>query len=65
VTRPAATPTGSKPPVSWPSAAGGKAPTFAAIEEADPLDLADAEKAAEEFTAKILRLASDQESDRG
>jgi hypothetical protein len=43
----------------------GKAPTFAAIEEDDPLDLADAEKAAEEFTAKILRLASDQESDRG
>jgi hypothetical protein len=43
----------------------GKAPTFAAIEEGDPLDLADAEKAAEEFTAKILRLASDQESDRG
>jgi hypothetical protein len=43
----------------------GKAPTFGAIEEGDPLDLADAEKAAEEFTAKILRLASDQESDRG
>jgi hypothetical protein len=35
----------------------GKAPTFAANEERDPLDLADAEKAAEEFTAKILRLA--------
>ena len=43
----------------------GKAPAYAAIEEGDPLDLADAEKAAEEFTAKILRLASDQESDRG
>jgi hypothetical protein len=30
----------------------GKAPTFAAIEEGDPLDLADAEKAAEEFTPR-------------
>jgi hypothetical protein len=35
----------------------GKAPTFAAIEEADPLGLEDAERAAEEFRAEILRLA--------
>ena len=35
----------------------GKAPTYAAIEEADPLDLANLEAAAEEFRAKILRLA--------
>jgi hypothetical protein len=42
----------------------GKTPTFAAIEEGDPLDLADAEKAAEEFTAAILRLADGPESDR-
>jgi hypothetical protein len=42
----------------------GKAAVFTA-QEGNPLDLADAEKAAEEFTAKILRLASDQESDRG
>jgi hypothetical protein len=37
----------------------GKAPTFAAIEEVDPLDLADLEAAAEEFRAKILQLAGD------
>jgi hypothetical protein len=42
----------------------GKPANFEPL-EGDPLDLADAEKAAEEFTAKILRLASDQESDRG
>jgi hypothetical protein len=35
----------------------GKAPTFAAIEESNPLGLADVEKAAEEFRANILRLA--------
>ena len=35
----------------------GKAPAFAAIEEADPLGLEDAERAAEEFRAKFLRLA--------
>jgi hypothetical protein len=34
----------------------GKAPTFAAIEEADPLDLGELEQAAEEFRAKILAL---------
>ena len=34
----------------------GKAPTYAAIEEADPLDLANLEAAAEEFRAKILAL---------
>jgi hypothetical protein len=38
----------------------GKAPTFAAIEEEDPLDLANLEQAAEEFRAKVLRLAEDQ-----
>ena len=42
----------------------GKAASFEPV-EGDPFDLADAEKAAEEFTAKILRLVSDQESDRG
>jgi hypothetical protein len=42
----------------------GKPATFEPL-EGDPLDLSDAEQAAEEFTAKILRLASDQESDRG
>jgi hypothetical protein len=35
----------------------GKAPTYAAIEEGDPLDLAAMEQAAEEFRAAILRLA--------
>jgi hypothetical protein len=35
----------------------GKAPTYAAIEEEDPLDLANLEGAAEEFRAAILRLA--------
>jgi hypothetical protein len=35
----------------------GKAPTFAAMEEADPLGLEDAHEAAKEFRAKILRLA--------
>jgi hypothetical protein len=34
----------------------GKAAAYEPL-EGDPLDLADAEKAAEEFTAKILRLA--------
>lgn len=34
----------------------GKAPTYAAIEEADPLDLANLEAAAEEFRARILAL---------
>jgi hypothetical protein len=34
----------------------GKAPTYAAIEESDPLDLANLEQAAEEFRAKILAL---------
>ena len=34
----------------------GKAPTYAAIEEADPLDLANLEQAAEDFRAKILAL---------
>jgi hypothetical protein len=42
----------------------GKPANFEPL-EGDPLDLAAAEKAAEEFTAKVLRLASDQESDRG
>jgi hypothetical protein len=41
----------------------GKAPTYAAIEEEDPLDLANLKRAAEEFRAKVLRLASDAESD--
>jgi hypothetical protein len=35
----------------------GKAPTFAAIEEDDPLDLANLEQAAEDFRQRILRLA--------
>ena len=38
----------------------GKAPTYAAIEEADPLDLASLEAAAEEFRASILRLAPNE-----
>jgi hypothetical protein len=41
----------------------GKAPAFAAIEEADPLGLEDAERAAEEFRARIMRLADRTESD--
>jgi hypothetical protein len=32
-------------------------------QEGDPLDLALAEQAAEEFRARIIRLASDSESD--
>jgi hypothetical protein len=39
----------------------GKPPTYAAIEEADPLDLANLEQAAEEFRAKILKLAERSE----
>jgi hypothetical protein len=39
----------------------GKAPAFAAIEESDPLGLEDAERAAEEFRAAILRLADHQD----
>lgn len=39
----------------------GKAPTYAAIEEADPLDLANLEEAAEDFRARILRLADDMD----
>ena len=39
----------------------GKAPTYAAIEEADPLDLARLEQAAEEFRASIVRLAGQAE----
>jgi hypothetical protein len=35
----------------------GKAPAYVAIEEPDPLDLANMEQAAEEFRAAILRLA--------
>jgi Pyridoxamine 5'-phosphate oxidase len=38
----------------------GKAPTFAAIDEPDPLDLANMEQAAEEFRAAILRLAPNE-----
>jgi hypothetical protein len=41
----------------------GKAPTFAAIEEDDPLDLANLEAAAEHFRTSILRLADDSQSD--
>ena len=41
----------------------GKAPTYAAIEEADPLDLANLEQAAEEFRAAILRLAPSEPDD--
>jgi hypothetical protein len=41
----------------------GKAPTFAAIEEEDSLDLANLERAAEEFRAKILALVP-PEADR-
>jgi hypothetical protein len=35
----------------------GKAPAFAAIEQADPLGLEDAKRAAEWFRAKILAVA--------
>jgi hypothetical protein len=42
----------------------GRAPTYAAIEEADPLDLANLEQAAEEFRAKILALVP-PEADQG
>jgi hypothetical protein len=35
----------------------GKAPTFAAIEEEDPLDLEDLQEAAEDFRRRVLRLA--------
>jgi hypothetical protein len=35
----------------------GKAPTYAAIEEEDPLDLASLEEAAEDFRRRIIRLA--------
>ena len=41
----------------------GKAPTYVAIEEDDPLALASLEQAAEEFRASILRLAGDSQSD--
>jgi hypothetical protein len=41
----------------------GKAAVFAP-QEGDPFDLSDAEQAAEEFTAAILRLADGPESDR-
>ena len=41
----------------------GKAPTFAALEEEDPLGLAALEGAAEEFRARILTLASDPSAD--
>lgn len=41
----------------------GKAPTYAAIEEEDPLDLGSLEEAAEHFRTSILRLAGDSESD--
>src|SRR4029450_14005959 len=34
----------------------GKAPTYAAIEEEDPLDLAGLEQAAEEFRARVFAL---------
>jgi len=34
----------------------GKAPTYAVIEEADPLDLANLEQAAEDFRQRILAL---------
>ena len=39
----------------------GKAPAYAAIEEADSLDLASLEQAAEEFRKMVLRLAPDQD----
>jgi hypothetical protein len=41
----------------------GKAPAYAAIEEADPLGLEAMEQAAEEFRRSILRLATDAASD--
>jgi L-rhamnose isomerase len=40
----------------------GKAASFEPV-EGDPFDLADAERAAEEFRAKIMRLADGPESD--
>jgi hypothetical protein len=40
----------------------GKPATFELL-EGDPLDLADAEKAAEEFRAKVMHLAESPESD--
>ena len=40
----------------------GKSPAYAAIEEGDPLGLDAAETAAQEFRAKILRLAEDPAS---
>jgi hypothetical protein len=42
----------------------GTTPAFAAIEEGDPLDLANVEQAADEFRAAILRL-SPNEPDTG
>jgi hypothetical protein len=41
----------------------GKPATFEPL-EGDPLDLADAEKAAEAFRAKVMRLVDGPESDR-
>ena len=41
----------------------GKAPTYAAIEEEDPLDIANLEAAAEEFRANILRLVEAGDSE--
>ena len=41
----------------------GKAAAFAEVEAADPLGLEDAYAAAEEFRARILRLAGDSQSD--
>lgn len=41
----------------------GKAPTYAAIEEADPLDLANLEAAAEDFRQRVLRLAPSEPDD--
>jgi hypothetical protein len=38
----------------------GKAPTYAAIEEEDPLDLASLEQAAEDFRQRVLRLAPNE-----
>ena len=49
-------------PGSWQIGAWGNAPIFAAIEEEDPLDLANLERAAEEFRASIVRLAADPQS---
>jgi hypothetical protein len=41
----------------------GKPATFESL-EGDPLDLADAERAAEAFRAKVMRLAEGLESDK-